>query len=520
MIVLAIGLDPFSQQLLQLQPGTLFVKRPLLKPPLGNGDGVSTPRATYYWKGEVVTFNNASQYVPLDELATKVEAKLELSMQAAILNGLSRLQQSVEQQLAVNCPTGTCTWPQFQTLGVCKRCNDLTSDLKRVDNFGRVYNAIYSSHYENAYRKQDGTAFALPNGHFIVNINGCWILDGVCTYDSPTIGQTGVTAVRMTSFGTSEPRATNTMQDLNTLIWAMSIIHVDTETVQSSGKPEYQYTWPSVPLRATECGLYYCAKTIDSNMTANSIYENITEATGLKRDTNCSPSDIPTNDETNYWLNAGQNLCLRSPNDTNEPEYEVKGNTVWALSHYLRQLLSTNITGNSSIVTAISEVLHNGSVGYNGALHTDKGIPPVVSSVWNPSNVDIPDTFGLLATSITNEFRNNDFNGDFVNGYQGDATKFYRAAWGWIVLHAVVLVGGALFWLVTLWSSSNFSRAVPTWKNSALAVMSQGAVTGELLKGAGLVKEMEDRARKERVKMPLGNEDILLQTRGGSDNDV
>lgn len=96
-----------------------------------------------------------------------VTAQLEQSMQTAILNGIYDPATVIKEQKTTNCSTGACTWPQFQTLGVCHKCNDLTSDLKKIGDFGEVYGAIY----EDEYGAGNGTAFVLPNGHFLSNIN-------------------------------------------------------------------------------------------------------------------------------------------------------------------------------------------------------------------------------------------------------------------------------------------------------------------------------------------------------------
>lgn len=207
-------------------------------------------------------------------------------MQAAILNGLSRTRKVVDQQGTVQCPTGICAWDQFQTLGVCNRCQDLTSDLKRIDNFGEVYNALYSDGSGDVYQKKNGTAFTLPNGHFLMNMNDCSLTGDNCYYFSPTIGHTSPTQLMMSSFGTGDPNKTNSMLDINTLIWSMSIIHLDIAKINNSTKREEVTKWPERPLLATECAVYYCVKTIDSTMEGNIIRENVNEATDAVRDPN------------------------------------------------------------------------------------------------------------------------------------------------------------------------------------------------------------------------------------------
>ena len=88
-------------------------------------------------------------------------------MEASILDGILRPIRMIDQQQDIRCPTRSCTWPQFDTLGVCHRCSDLTAKLKRVDNFGKVFEVVTTNRNETYYQEEDGTAFVLPSGHFL-----------------------------------------------------------------------------------------------------------------------------------------------------------------------------------------------------------------------------------------------------------------------------------------------------------------------------------------------------------------
>jgi hypothetical protein len=153
------------------------------------------------------------------------------------------------------------------------------------------------------------------------------------------------------------------------------------------------------------------------------------------------------------------------------------------------------------MTSAISEVLPKDAVGYNGVIETGQSKPAAVGSIWNPGKLNITDTFGTLAASMTNGMRQ-DYNGysvDYVYGYKGTPTKYYKTQWGWIALHSLVLIGGALFWYVTVRNSARPSIAVPALKNNSLATISRGSTAVEALNGADTVMEMEKKARERRV---------------------
>ena len=104
-------------------------------------------------------------------------------MHGAILNGLSRPLDSVQQQVTVKCPSGNCTFSSFETLDVCHRCADVSSNLEKDSVFGDVFKdflglsdrpRIDGIASGKGFHKDDASAYALPNGHFLMNPNGCY----------------------------------------------------------------------------------------------------------------------------------------------------------------------------------------------------------------------------------------------------------------------------------------------------------------------------------------------------------
>lgn len=145
---------------------------------------------------------------------------------------------------------------------------------------------MYEASDGHELQKDNDTVFVLPNGHFLVITNGCHLtVDGSCGFSPPIMTEESLEELTMTSFGTGDPKKTNSMQDIDTFIWSMSIIHPDMESMTNSSKPYYGYDRPDLPIRAAECAIYYCVKTIDSKIEGNIIHENVAEAT----DAVCDP---------------------------------------------------------------------------------------------------------------------------------------------------------------------------------------------------------------------------------------
>lgn len=300
----------------------------------------------------------------------------------------------------------------------------------------------------------------------------------------------------------------------------MSMIHLDTAKITNSSKADYAYEWPDIPLRAIECAIYYCVKSLDLTVDGNIIHESATEAADAVRDPDSftfssdldhvAPENIPpVNKSANLEYNElyayvdRDNLVLHFPDNTTKPKYSIRDEAVWSLSQYIRDLFSTNITGEPNMTAAISDVLPKNAVGYNGVIEIDQSKPPAVDSIWNPDKPDIADTFGTLAASMTNGIRKgyDKYSVDYVYGRTGTPTQYYKTQWGWIVLHSMVLIGGAVFWCVTVRNSARPSKEVPAWKNSSLAAISRGSPAEEVLKGADTVAEMQKKAREQSLVM-------------------
>ncbi|OBT70761.1 hypothetical protein VF21_10278 [Pseudogymnoascus sp. 05NY08] len=243
--LLAIGLDLFAQQLIQYRSD--LVGEPsasaLIAKTLHYETGAASRKEILY----TITDKFSTSYTV--EKAIVQTTELPLSMQSAILTGLSRSLWEVEKEVLVQCPTSNCTWPPFRTLGVCHRCNNVTADLTRISN---LTSAIV--HLSDAIVDRGGmvlggqffntTAYYLPNGHFIANVNRCPLYKGidsksVCTNETQgpnniVYGVSDDQKYTMTSFGTGNPNKTNTMRDIDTLIWSMSVIYPDVEVANAS----------------------------------------------------------------------------------------------------------------------------------------------------------------------------------------------------------------------------------------------------------------------------------------------
>ncbi|RGP71209.1 carboxylic ester hydrolase [Fusarium longipes] len=551
--LLVVGLDPFAQQIVQLRQNVVFEQRSAQQ----IGDVALISRATSYSMGQTTVLQdtgmNATKYN-----YTVVNTQIPLSMESAIMTGLSRSPWEVARETLVQCPTGNCTWNQFNTLGVCHKCNNITSDLRRVKDFGDALFAL--GNYQFDGESIPSTAFSLPNGHFIANIDGCPPYSGIfakCDKEQPLVIYSDDKYVT-TSFGTGNPNKTNSMKEIDTLIWSMSVIYPDVDWVNKTSpnnmgnKESDSIKWPDVPLHAMECALHYCVKTIDSAVEGNQLVENITEATEAIRDPDSwqrfperqdnLPENIPPDDEVDslefnsrYSTVGYSGLILKFPNNETESWYSINSDSVFSISAHFQQLFKKNYTEGIRMKREMEKKLGKGAVGINGATLgleqedlSTKAYPPALNGIWTWTRTNMTSTFESLATSMTNEIRRNyeprssqesrQDMGRFRDGTMtelgrvGLLTVVYDVRWPWIALHVAMLLFVSVFLCITLMNSGS-SEAAPLWKSSTLATLRHGYQVRDVLAGADTVEDMETKARRAYIKVQRtdSDEDILLQ---------
>lgn len=564
-ILLAVAMDPFSQQLVQLGQTLSFTNDT-------NGTQATVPHADTYRLGLVWLDHYADSTVNPGETVVMTKGIPDLSMEAAILNGASQSMGTIRRHANVHCSTGNCTWPTIETLGVCHRCNDLTAQLVQVDGFGDFFNWETDFAAEPPFSNDSASAQTLPNGHFIININNCSAEEMEsphgCKAAQASHGLIPPT-FQMTSYGTSNPNITISMQDIDTMIWSMSVIHLDESERQkrmnqwlesgstippSPDETPWNY-WPDIPLRATECALYYCVKSIQTRVDDNVLHEDVAEVTDVVRkpdswqpkqdfnsngvDYGFSDEEIPT-DMRSLEFNATtasyhmEDLVLYYPNSSGKPEYSLAQNAVKSISALFQRTFKFATTqyqleqlNYGTLREIIKEQIPAFMDLFNGLVRGIVANPPAVGGIWRSSNSDVALQFEILATSMTNDIRINggkngpddifwaNETGSLLHssttpqfGSFGTVETLYRCEWYWISLHGVVFLGGAFFCIRTMLVSGRQNRessAAPVWKTNSLAIVSHGleAGTGTVLRRATTLRDLEKAAQSEMVLLSV-----------------
>jgi lambda repressor-like predicted transcriptional regulator len=528
--ILAIAIDPFSQQLLQLNQ----------EPVIGyidewNYTEATSPRSILYAAGDVWIVNTTeSEADPDGPPARTMAARPSLPMEAAILSGLSQPKDKIQQDVGVVCPTGNCTWDKFETLSVCSRCDDLTDKLERFDRFGNFYNYLGGfltwDEEDRPYYPDNATAVALPNGHFLSNPNGCRasyssIAQSSCQFRSPRDGYVTAKNYHMTAYGTGDSNRTASFQDLDTLIWSTSVIHHD-DAERWRLQKEYQDTregpyngdedvdeekenpwnfWPNTPVRATECALYYCVKEIDERFEGNvpsevskevdfvrtpESYQHKEDDPYLHWPENTPDSYGSLEFHERYSAASMTPLSLEYTNATGfTSSYNVTDVAVKAISSYFQDTLRQSWVNESEVIAEARKTIPYVREMWNANFSDTVVAPRAFHSIWDRGTGSaIEERFETLAISMSNDLRKTEpgtFDKDLFNlpytAYDPVSGKMavpvkvvsYEVAWYWIVLHGIVILGPVAFCAATIYHS----RDVPIWKGHSLATMSERPAT-------------------------------------------
>jgi hypothetical protein len=416
--------------------------------------------------------------------------EVDFSMQSVVMFGVAESTASISQQINFNCPVNRCIFPPFTSLAVCSRCEDLTSSIQRNTNSGGDQYRDFAKNDATRSAASNQTEFRLPNDLYINN--------GQLDPFRPWY------RVLTTMAGTSAPRKSLAMKEINTLIWSQSIL--DAEDFDKASK------WPSTPITAQECALYYCVKNYSSEVTGGRLIE-----TSVTLDYARSPDSwqfigqqYPTlNDEAakrihfhpaGSWPNRTDlQLTLSPESSVNISQIAVDGISRFFQNTFARctginnnctKFIEDDIPVNGFFITSVDGISQYG--------------PPVAKSFRESEDLSL--TFANIAMSMTNALRNGaDQTGNTVIGQIGITTTVYVVDWRWMALHCTLELGAIMFLFSTAWSASRHKASkVPVWKSNPLATLSKGAIVHEALDGSVTIGDLESKAKTESTTL-LGN---------------
>ncbi|TPX12323.1 uncharacterized protein E0L32_006970 [Thyridium curvatum] len=496
--LLALALDPFTQQIIQLRQDVVFT------PAERYAQNTRVGACAYYWDGSLNNSNSTTLTNGTRGELHTWEASTPTYVQAAVLDGLSRPMSQLQAQTPYLCPTADCRWPAFNSLAVCSRCSNTTSEITRIPgNSIDLYTAFAAQYGGRDMLGDNATAFRLPTGQFIANMD---------SYMEKSTGSNGAPPFLMSASGTGVPSRTLSLQESKSLIWSINILAIAPRHDDLSNKTKpVGGKWPEMGLVSGECGLYWCVNQYESVLRNNTLSERVTEQ---ETTFNMPLDDIinrtwpfdglqfkPTVVDTGIWP-GHIGLC-----DTKKEGgfgcLNVSIDSVLSLNSYFQTLLTTGAPSANATAGLGQDALHNEGVLVNG-----RSVPTALSGIWTDASQglqDLQSRFEALALSTTNAIRSSAMDAwdtssvvpGSTKGTVGRTQTLFHMQWQWMTLHCTVFVLAIVFLLLTV-THPGRNRA-PLWKSSALAILARGPNAAEVLDGAETMPQILYRAKKGKV---------------------
>ncbi|CAG7921681.1 unnamed protein product [Penicillium olsonii] len=353
--------------------------------------------------------------------------KVPLSTLGAIYSGIFQEQTPNSKNALMDCPTGNCTFTPYQSLGFCSRCSNITSFLTKKKQAGMVS-------YMSAYN------YTLPNGfyfHTASNMN--YLMNAT----------------------TNKP-----LLDLDTKDLAVILNFTAISTDDYGMTPQ---------ISATECALYYCVDTYETEVSGGKFTETITSnvATSNYSSGSTSLQNFAVKPETCYFNGTRLNNTS-SPNCT----YTVNWLSLLSMSNSLSPLLkgsgSRFISNRPSWSSDTAEALYGIYGNYS----------------------EINSVFSSLASSLSIHARSKVCKGT-KNGTAWTTQSYVEVRWLWMILPCALVALSLAFLVIVV----IHTRKQYIWKSSPLALLfSDLRVDGNgNFKKDPTLKGMEDTSRKMDV---------------------
>lgn len=388
------------------------------------------------------------------------------------------------------CPSGNCTWPDFQSLGWCSKCADTTSSV------------IMGSGCPNSHDFDGKCTLGFGQGDNVT------VLDGIV---SDT--KVGYTAVRDIVWIVTDAASTTPDWLLNTTFPGigrplMVLGHVTTN-VNASGQLDSTFNIT----RAEQCVLTPCLK--DYNVsTAEAI--SVTNITATNFGV-IQPYLLPRKFSRTYeycWQVAPGNVTYVMMDDDCDYDGTIpcqKANTTqhaFCPVDAYQQASEDHLTGKDTT----SFRVYGTTPDQSRTSTSNQTVPDAVQMV---QATNLSYVLANVAASLTKLAF--DMGNETVVGENLASEVYVLVDWEWLILPAILEIAGAVFLLLTALVSHR--RGVPLWKTSILALLYHGLeervlqeVRGDPAKD---LAEIEQLSQNTMVKLGVSNEDsrVVLRKR-------
>ncbi|CAG8124349.1 unnamed protein product [Penicillium salamii] len=431
LMVSSVALSPFTQQILTFPSRSSEAL-----------NGTASVRMTHEYSPDRSYDTSGSPHDPVIE--------------ESVLSGMSAAYTPVEP----HCSTGDCEYPDFITLGVCSKCEDITtSSVENCSALSKTWSG-WKDWKDGSYLDNGKIPEHIPLNCTYTSPNGVKIVPEIDYWHFPVSYETGerymvffrTTWTSLASEGSTPSNFQGDMYQNDHYQPPVKFLDITNPIIQFSSAKYLDrtsvYTTENVTAPAekpilTECALYYC----EQQYTQNRVSVNHR----LLRPSSTSP--LRYVDPPPSWHDFSISP-LGPPNDTkamsDNSTYAMVTYAEWSLRGALISWLNTTNVGSA----------HESEFG-----RSSQQIPGFPASSILFDRGDLDGTFSNIAHSITDILRANS-RGTTIPGRAFRDETYIHVRWKWIVppiVNVVVSIG----FLTATAILCRRSRAV-LWKSSVL----------------------------------------------------
>lgn len=449
--LLLLGFDPFIQQLITTPQRDISF------------DAASTAvhkASTFDLSGPLSAYSNVNN--TLLRLSTgnpSITLKMEVS------NGASS--QGTINNFTPSCPTSNCTWPTFQSLGLCSTCMDVTDYARKnwecKDNSTSVIIDGATGHSRTCSYSLPNSAFSYEYQIFHDDTHGNYTeVDG---------------ELRLNIWPTNVQRTTFS-DNILTLISRVAL-HDTGDLVPGVGREQVQV--------ATECALAMCVQEHNLSVVSGIVQHSIksVEQPFSMKDISTSPY------AADYDIKAAT---------INNTRYFVEGS--WTVPLVLLEIMAT-LPGNVTADYYTNQTTDSAPKNDGDITSTTD----LASSFY--AGLIFTQAIDNMATSVSQYMRS--LSEDTTTGHAHNMETYIHVRWYWIALPAVLVASGVALLFIAMIQTSQSGLEV--WKSSSLPLWFHGPPNGRVnsfangLQRVNTLVEMEAEAGQIQVTLEKVNDE-------------
>ncbi|KAH7350469.1 hypothetical protein BKA66DRAFT_541071 [Pyrenochaeta sp. MPI-SDFR-AT-0127] len=362
--------------------------------------------------------------------------------------------------IPLSCPTSNCTWPVYETLGVCSQCADISSYLE----FGCLNNRVdWTSNLTGGLGVEGGYPNATMCGYFL-NITGPnpilmsgYIADPESTTDREVLL---MRTLPLTTIYLRKPLFGN-----GSIYFKEHRNPLSDVLIVSAANGSAANTYRNETPVAQECVLSWCVKTIESKYEWGEYEERVLDiyinTTAGPWPWISTPFQTESDNGTDNYFLQDIHLNIDVPlSGRNISSYGTRNDTASAIMHGFSDFFPAfTTTPNETASPVLRYMTWRSGLAWNRLLDLNPWLAPN----------DVARHMERLATAMTNVIRSADSK-EMLAGNAWSKETYISIRWEWLTFPLLLLALSLVFLISTMVKTSK-NATTGLWKTSAMPTL-------------------------------------------------